>query len=277
MEKFFRTERVTDRITRIAGATEELMYLVQGEQRAALIDSGVGIGNLRNLVETITDKPVVVILTHGHLDHAYGAAAFEEVYLSRRDKDIMEKHGDLRMRMEFCAASPYKETGTLTEADYMPAPEHTRALEDGMEFDLGGITLEIHALAGHTPGSMTVLIRDERILLTGDACNPGTFLFGEECLSVEEYRDNLCIFREKMKGRYDRIILSHGSEILGASLFDDVIEACDRILAGTADDMRMDFMGQEALCAMEVDFKHGFRRRDGKVGNILYNKKKVFR
>lgn len=277
MERFFRTEKVTNRITRIAGATEELMYLVEGEEKAALIDTGVGIGNLKVVVESVTDKPVIVILTHGHMDHACGASVFEKVYLSDLDQSILPEPADIKTRMEFCSVSPYEEVKTLTEKDYLPAPEKTQNLEDGMMFDLGGVTLEIHALAGHTPGSMTVLFKEDRILLTGDACNPGTFLFGAECLTVEEYRENLIAFREKMSGSYDRIILSHGAEMLDASLIDDVIDTCDCILAGTSDDMRMDFMGQEAYCAMAVDFENGYKRKDGKIGNIMYSKSKIFR
>ena len=72
----FRTEKVTDRITRIFAHSGELMYLVEGEEKAALLDTGSGIGFFRPLVESLTDKPLIVLITHGHVDHAMGASEF---------------------------------------------------------------------------------------------------------------------------------------------------------------------------------------------------------
>ncbi|MDE7283325.1 MAG: MBL fold metallo-hydrolase, partial [Lachnospiraceae bacterium] len=81
----FRTEKVSERITRIYAFSSELMYLVEGDNEAALIDSGSGIGFVRPLVEKLTDKPLKVLLTHGHVDHAMGASEFpaESVYISQ--------------------------------------------------------------------------------------------------------------------------------------------------------------------------------------------------
>lgn len=75
----FKTEKVTERITRIYAFATELMYLVEGTEKAVLIDTGSGIGSLKACVEQLTDKPVVVLVTHGHVDHAMGAAEIEDV------------------------------------------------------------------------------------------------------------------------------------------------------------------------------------------------------
>ena len=48
------------------------VYLLIGEEKAMLIDSFYGQGDLRAFVETITDKPVIVANTHGHFDHTGG-------------------------------------------------------------------------------------------------------------------------------------------------------------------------------------------------------------
>ena len=55
------------------------MYLIVGTERAALIDTGIGMGNLRATVEEITDLPVSVYNTHAHLDHAAGNNEFDRV------------------------------------------------------------------------------------------------------------------------------------------------------------------------------------------------------
>jgi glyoxylase-like metal-dependent hydrolase (beta-lactamase superfamily II) len=56
-----------------------IVSLVIGHDKAALIDTGCGIGNLRRAVEDVTDKPVVVINTHTHPDHIGSNCQFEEI------------------------------------------------------------------------------------------------------------------------------------------------------------------------------------------------------
>ena len=46
-------------------------FLVEGEERAALIDTGTGVGNLYGVVRELTEKPLVILITHGHFDHLY--------------------------------------------------------------------------------------------------------------------------------------------------------------------------------------------------------------
>ena len=60
----FKTERVTDTITRIDAFNTEQMYLIEGRERAALIDTGSGFGDLKGCVEELTQKPLIVLLTH---------------------------------------------------------------------------------------------------------------------------------------------------------------------------------------------------------------------
>ena len=61
----------------------ENMYLLEGEEKALLLDTGYGVGNLREYVERLTEKPVIVANTHYHPDHSAGNGEFEQVYLSR--------------------------------------------------------------------------------------------------------------------------------------------------------------------------------------------------
>ncbi len=107
MELIFKTEKVTDRITRIFAFNTELMYLVEGSRRAVLIDTGSGFGSLKSCVDRLTDKPVTVLLTHGHTDHALGAAEFDEVYINPADEKAYNIHSDkaLRKKQERCGLS----------------------------------------------------------------------------------------------------------------------------------------------------------------------------
>ena len=65
---------MTDHIVRITDRTNVFSYLVRGEERAALIDTGTGFGDMFALTAQLTDLPIIVILTHGHCDHTSSAS-----------------------------------------------------------------------------------------------------------------------------------------------------------------------------------------------------------
>ena len=61
------------------------MYLLTGTEKALLIDTGLGSGNLAEEIRSMTDLPLVTVITHGHIDHAGSAGFFDEVYISPND------------------------------------------------------------------------------------------------------------------------------------------------------------------------------------------------
>ncbi len=265
----FRTEKVTERITRIYAFATELMYLVEGTEKAVLIDTGSGIGSLKACVEQLTDKPVVVLVTHGHVDHAMGAAEFENVYMSHEDDYIYEKHGtDAFRRSCFSTVTPPFEAG---EEDLIPTMRlsEIKNLKEGDRFDLGGISVEIYACPGHTRGSVVMLIPEERLLITGDACNLFTFVYDDYSTTITEYEESLKALLEKVGGKYDNVLLSHGDGNGYPELIEDVIQVCEDIKAGRADDIPFEFLGTTGLVAKAVDPSRGER------GNIVYNKDRI--
>ena len=265
----FKTEKVTGRITRIYAFATELMYLVEGTEKAALIDTGSGIGSLKACVEQLTDKPVIVLVTHGHVDHAMGAAEFENVYMSHEDDYIYEKHGtDAFRRSCFSTVTPPFEAG---EEDLIPTMKlsEIKNLTEGDRFDLGGISVEIYACPGHTRGSVVMLIPEERLLITGDACNLFTFVYDDYSTTITEYEESLKALLEKVSGKYDNVLLSHGDGNGYPELIEDVIQICEDIKAGRTDDVPFEFAGTTGLVAKTVD------PSGGKRGNIVYSKDRV--
>lgn len=264
----FYSEKISDTVTRIHGLTDEQMYLVEGAERAALIDTGSGVGSLRTYVEKLTDKPLIVLLTHGHVDHAMGAPEFDTVYMSRKDDYIYNRHCTLEMRKKYLSNAP--EFCKVTEDDYVAiaACDDFLDLKEGDVFNLGGVTIEIFECPGHTLGSMVMLLREERTLLTGDACNGCTFLFDDYSTDLSTYESNLKELKRKTDGKYDRIYLSHGSSDVSKIIIDEVLQVCEDIKTGKVDNLPFEFMERKAVMAKEIV--------GGEVhGNIIYNPNRI--
>ncbi len=275
MELIFKTEKVTERITRIYAFNTELMYLVEGTARAVLIDTGSGFGFLRECVGGLTDKPVTVLCTHGHVDHALGSADFDEAYLSPADEGVYARHSSMAFRVHDASAM-WPDFPRLSPEQIRPALpfEKYKPLCDGDVFDLGDLEVECIACPGHTPGSMVMLLRQERLLLLGDACNYQVFLFDDFSTSVAEYRRSLQRVLELAGGRYDDTLMSHGDGVGLPDMVERVIAVCDDILEGRSDEAPFDFLGQAGLLAKAVNPDRS--RADGGAGNIAYNPNNIW-
>ena len=270
----FKTERLTDRVTRIHAFSSELMYLVEGDNRAALLDTGTGIGSLKKCVEKLTDKPIIVLLTHGHIDHAMGAPEFDEVYMNRRDDYIYKKHSPVAFRMAGIHMSPLCDL--ITKEDIIPEKscDTFHDMKGGDTFELGGVTIEIYDCPGHTRGSVVMLIKEERAVLLGDACNTFTFMFDDYSTSISEYEKNLIKLNKDLEGKFDTVYLSHGDGSGTKDIIEEVLEVCEDIKKGNTDDMPFEFHGKGAWIAKAVSPDSG--RIDGKKGNIVYSKEKIW-
>ena len=101
--QFFEAVPVRDHIMQILGQGGELCYLIEGTERAVLIDGLVGAGSLKNYVREMTDLPVTLILTHGHLDHTGAAWEYGSCYIHPDDIALLysPRHCSVKSRFEF--------------------------------------------------------------------------------------------------------------------------------------------------------------------------------
>lgn len=171
-----------------APATEQ-MYLVLGTKKAALIDTGMGIGSLKAYVRKITDLPLIVINTHGHPDHAGGNGEFtdSEIYMSDKDIDIYTKMCTVDYRLNDVRFMIGDEADKI-KGDFISGLPKTIHLKDGDVFDLGGRTLKTFAVPGHTPGCICLYDDVTSCLFGGDSLtNTDTWLYLDHCDPLMTY------------------------------------------------------------------------------------------
>lgn len=277
---FFQTESVMPHMTRIRSIADTMMYLIEGTDRALLIDTGCGVGDLKGLIDSLTDKPVTVLLTHGHVDHAMGTHGFENVYISLSDRDVYAEHSQDEMRRGYVVALPEEAWGPFdhpAEADWtIPLPfDQLRPLNVGDAFDLGGITAHVTEGSGHTPGCVTVLLPELRTLILGDACNEFTFLFEKYSSSVTSFRDMLVRLKAATDGKYDCVLFFHWSGEGDVNMIQGVIDVCNDVLSGKSENIPFQsFIKGNAVIARAMD-EASLSQPERKPGNVVYNPGKL--
>ncbi len=268
MTNYFTCENLYDNITSIADPTGVRAFLITGEKEAALIDTCCGIGNLKGLVRTITDLPLSVICTHGHVDHAGGAYGFDKVYLNEEDFEVVKEHTTIARRMAFATACNVE----TEEKDYVPQKTDAYLpLKNGQVFDLGGITLECIQVKGHTQGMTAVLIKEPKILITGDSCNPFTYMFLPESASIKTLMASLSSLLTRSM-EFDTVWVSHGEAFVPKTIINTVLDTCETILKDKDDKVPFESMGRKAFIAARMD-ENG--RIDKKIGNVVYSPDKL--
>jgi glyoxylase-like metal-dependent hydrolase (beta-lactamase superfamily II) len=153
-----------------------LSYLIVGDKRALLFDSGLGIGHLGSIVRRLTSLPVLVLNSHTHFDHVGDNWEFSTVYAI--DSPFTRKNAEGHPNAYMLAnAGPSEACPPLPPgfdfAKYSIQPfriAHT--VHDGEIIDLGGRPLEVLLTPGHTPDALCLLDRKQKELFTGDTFYP---------------------------------------------------------------------------------------------------------
>lgn len=171
--------RISERLDRVEprfGVRTVNMYLLLGAERAALIDTGCGIGDLRALVAGLTDLPVTVLSSHYHWDHVGGSAAFDDSAIHHLEAALLAQEQDLA---DYRAAMSVPDARARLPAGFDPAgwrilpPPPDRLLRHGDQIDLGGVSLRALHTPGHSPGHVSFLDEAGGILFCADLCCQG--------------------------------------------------------------------------------------------------------
>ncbi len=174
-QDWFEVYRVADGIFAIyePGQFEEVIsFLIVGETRALLFDTGLGIGDMRRVVAGLTNLDVIVLNSHTHYDHIGGNYQFDVIYaldtdFTRRNAEGSTTEAVAEFIQEGWVWMPFPDG--FSAQDFRSRPfVISRFVSNGERIDLGGRVLEVLATPGHAPDALCIIDRENRLLFTGD-------------------------------------------------------------------------------------------------------------
>lgn len=222
--------------------TSVYMYLLTGVREAVLLDTGLGSFPLKQVCEKLTDLPITVILTHGHVDHIGGSGMFERVYLHKADKELYQLHKNDQMRKLYSQ-----------EDHLLPVKEDVLLLEGTESFDLGGRTLRIVETPGHSVGSVCILDEERRWLFVGDTCCKAHVLLQlEYSASLETYIESMQKLLA-LESEYDLIWPGHHSKPVSKEIPRQFLEASELLRDGKLESLSIKTMRGTARLAEYKD------------------------
>ena len=178
--------KIRENIWQIADDDSVRCTLVQGRELAALIDTGYGKRDLRAFVEKNVQTPYIVINSHGHPDHIGGNDRFDVVYAAKEEWDVI-RHFEENKHISYCL----------------------KEIQPEDRISLGDIHLKVIPLAGHTKGSIGLIVEEEKLLVAGDALNEGLWLFNYGSLSMRRLYTTIA---ETLKLEFDTYLCGHSDQ-----------------------------------------------------------------
>lgn len=229
----FTCEKAADWLYIITEVNSIHNYLILGSQRALLFDCGYGFQDFRPLLAELTDLPITVVNSHGHADHAFGNYLFDEVYITEADLPLLRALDTPERKLEAVRGRAKKVPGLEQMMD-VDAYVNTnlskvrfRLMQEGSQFDLGGITLEVIAFPGHSPGSVCLYCPQKQALFTGDSIAAHILLMSGDISMFLPY-DILEHSIQKIKNwpqPIKNVWPAHGKKPITTAVLDDMLGA----------------------------------------------------
>lgn len=183
-------------------------FLIEGEERALLVDTGFGHGDLASVVNELTSKPITLVNTHTDWDHTGKNEAFGPAH------------------MHPSGFAEYYSSGKGKFAGFPVAP-----LWEGDVIDIGGRSFEVIHTPGHTCGSIALLDRANRILIGGDSIVSCHVFMAGPARNFPAYIASMEKLL-KLSKDFDVIYSSHYDLKIAPSILPTLIEAANLIFQG---------------------------------------------
>lgn len=195
------------------------MFLIEGTDKDLIFDTGMGVVPLKPYLDTIrkdTDKELICISSHTHIDHIGGVHEFDTRLVHPAEADEMAAPSG--MTTLFCEDIPQSLRQTFLDAGYPPLDElmisafpfagyepanyrlqgapATGLIEEGDTVDLGNFVFRVLHLPGHSPGGIGLYNESDGTLFAADAIYDGPLIFEGPGMSVPDYIDTFKKLRQ---------------------------------------------------------------------------------
>ncbi len=215
-------------------AEETISYLILGDTRAVLFDTGMGISDLKKTIAQLTKLPIIVLNSHTHDDHVGDNWEFSTIY--GMDTDFTRQNARGSQLDAQAEITPDQICGVLPKGfdskAYATRPwKITAYTHDGDRFDLGGRTLEIIATPGHTPDAISLFDRANGLLFTGDTYYPAPIWLFRPETDLEAYAASirrLAALAPEVKA----VLGAHNIPIAPPTILPRLVAAFDAVRAG---------------------------------------------
>jgi len=133
-------------------------------KKAAVIDPGGDLDRIKDAIAQSGATVEKIILTHGHIDHAGGAAELREDLgvpvegPHEADDFLLQRLAEQGQAYGFAAR----------------AVTPDRWLKEGDTVSVGGLTLNVLHCPGHSPGSVVLVSPEQRFAIVGDVLFQGS-------------------------------------------------------------------------------------------------------
>lgn len=235
-------------------------FLIEGDERAVLVDTGLGLADIHAAARTLTDRPVLAVNSHGHDDHRGGNWLFDDIaahpaaapavtsavapqrlaaYLGVAREQYAayrrRRADDERFFHQFTAETTPRPVPPAADAWTVPAGPTPAPLTDGQRLDLGGRELTVLHTPGHSPDSLCLFDERAGLLFAGDTLITGDFWVHQPDAAIEIFAATLRTLHQRLAGSIREIFPAHTLRYrVGPDFLRRAADAFDQVVAGRA-------------------------------------------
>lgn len=213
-------------------------YLVIGDEKSLLLDTGMGICDIKKVAEELYTGEIIVVNSHFHFDHIGNNYKFEKVHIFEDSyaKAIAQtglpKEGVGNQLDEDMFLFDYPK-GFVPDKYVIP-PYKVKVIEDGYVFDLGNRSLKVIHTPGHSNDSIMLFDNKYKILFTGDTFYLGALYIHFDCKefgksNIHDYYNSIKRISEMLPdAKY--LYCSHNDFIVNPNKINELLEALHSIV-----------------------------------------------
>ena len=278
---WFYTRPVSQGVWLIAEPQHVYTWLVEGNDRAVILDTGMGIEPIRPVAEALASAPVTVVNTHYHFDHVGGNHEFDHIAIHQIGAPLIELDVPREMlkayvdyaNRQLAAAERLRVLDheftwlVWAESDPRPFPPNfdpsqwtirpshaAETLRDGQRIDLGGRTLTVIHAPGHSPDGICLLDERNGLLFGGDSVNAGPIYAHFPDSSLEALVHSSRRLADLSDGIRVAMFHHYGRPVAEPDLLSEIAEGVEQVYARNAPLSRaVDVIGTPML---EARFDH---------------------